>query len=93
MDESQHAVHMRRAIAIARQNALEDRFGGPFGCVIVKDGVVLAEGRNEVISRRDPTCHGEMMAIRAACERLGTHVLSGCVVYTSGEPCPMCFYV
>lgn len=64
--------------------------GGPFGCVIVKDGKVIAKGHNEVLKKKDPTCHGEMMAIHKACKKLGTHDLIGCEVYTTGEPCPMC---
>ncbi len=64
--------------------------GGPFGAVVVRGGEVVASEHNQVLSRRDATCHGEMMAIRAASERLGTHDLSGCEIYTTGEPCPMC---
>lgn len=64
--------------------------GGPFGSVIVKDGEVIARGHNEVIKRGDATCHGEIMAIRRASKKLGTHDLSGCEIYTTGEPCPMC---
>ncbi len=64
--------------------------GGPFGAVIVKDGEVISSGHNEVLSRRDPTAHGEVVAIREASRRLGTHDLSGCEIYTTGEPCPMC---
>ena len=64
--------------------------GGPFGCVIVKDGKVIAKGHNEVLKKKDPTCHGEMMAIHKACKKLGTHDLTGCEAYTTGEPCPMC---
>ena len=64
--------------------------GGPFGCVIVKDGTVIGKGHNEVLLRNDPTCHGEMMAIRDACRTLGTYDLSGCELYTTAEPCPMC---
>lgn len=64
--------------------------GGPFGAAIVKDGEVIASGHNEVIKRHDATCHGEMMAIREASRVLGTHDLSGCEIYTTGEPCPMC---
>ena len=64
--------------------------GGPFGCVIVKDGVVVGRGHNRVLGHHDPTAHGEMEAIRDACARLGTHDLSGCDVYTTGEPCHMC---
>ena len=64
--------------------------GGPFGCVIVRDGRVVGQGHNEVVLRKDPTCHGEMQAIRNACENLGTFDLSGCELYTTAEPCPMC---
>lgn len=64
--------------------------GGPFGAVIVKDDVVVAKGHNQVIKNNDPTCHGEIMAIHKACKKLGTFDLSGCEIYTTGEPCPMC---
>lgn len=64
--------------------------GGPFGCVITKDGEVIAQGHNHVLADNDPTAHGEVYTIRLACERLGTHDLSGCVLYTSSEPCLMC---
>jgi guanine deaminase len=64
--------------------------GGPFGCVIVKDGGVIDSGHNRVIADNDPTAHGEITAIRNACRRLGTIDLSGCTLYTSSEPCPMC---
>ena len=65
--------------------------GGPFGCVIVKEGVVVGEGWNRVIGTNDPTAHGEIVAIRDACVKLKTFNLSGCELYTNGEPCPMCF--
>lgn len=64
--------------------------GGPFGCVIVKDGVVVGKGHNCVLKKKDSTCHGEIEAIRDAEKKLNTHDLSGCVVYTTGEPCAMC---
>lgn len=64
--------------------------GGPFGAVIVKDGQIVGKGHNQVLENQDPTCHGEMMAIRDACKNLGTFDLSGCEIYTTGEPCPMC---
>ncbi|MCR5078864.1 MAG: nucleoside deaminase [Bacilli bacterium] len=64
--------------------------GGPFGCVIVKDGKVIGKGHNQVIKNNDPTCHGEMMAIHDACHNLNSFDLSGCELYTTGEPCPMC---
>ena len=59
--------------------------------MIVKDGVVIGKGHNEVLKRKDPTCHGEIMAIREACKALDTHDLSGCELYTTAAPCPMCF--
>ncbi|MBJ7260216.1 MAG: nucleoside deaminase [Chthoniobacterales bacterium] len=81
---------MRLAIALGEKAALVDGTGGPFGCVIVKDGAVIAEGSNHVLTENDPTWHGEMAAIRAAGKSLGTFNLAGCTLYTSGEPCPMC---
>ncbi len=86
-----HADYMRRAIALAHETAIDEHAGGPFGCVIVKEGNIIAEGANRVIADGDATSHGEMNAIRKACAVLGTHDLSGCVLYTSGEPCPMCY--
>ena len=76
---------MRRAIELARQGT-----AGPFGCVIVKDGVIVGEGYARVFETRDPTAHGEIVAIRAAAQRLGTHDLSGCELYNISVPCPMC---
>ena len=72
------------------ENGIDSGEGGPFGCVIVKDGKIVGRGHNQVVKLKDPTCHGEMMAIRNACSRLGTFDLSGCELYTTGEPCPMC---
>ena len=66
--------------------------GGPFGCVIVKNGEIVGSGHNRVLANNDPTCHGEISAIRDACTKLGTYDLSGCELYTTGEPCPMCLY-
>jgi guanine deaminase len=80
---------MALAIAEARQG-IEKGDGGPFGAVIVKDGKVVGKGHNEVLKNHDATCHGEMMAIRDASKNLGTFDLSGCVLYTTGYPCPMC---
>lgn len=65
--------------------------GGPFGAVIVKDGKVIAKSSNSVTSDNDPTAHAEVNTIRAACKELDTFDLSGCEIYTSCEPCPMCF--
>lgn len=64
--------------------------GGPFGAVIVKDGKIIGRGHNRVVKNGDPTCHGEMEAIRDACKKMGTFDLSGATIYTTGEPCPMC---
>ena len=64
--------------------------GGPFGTAIVRDGVLIASGHNHVLAYNDPTCHGEVDAIRKACKRLGTFDLTGCELYTTGEPCHMC---
>ena len=80
---------METAIEEAR-TGINAGHGGPFGCVIVRDGKIVGRGHNEVVKRHDPTCHGEIMAIRDACEKLGTHDLKGCQLYTTAEPCPMC---
>ncbi|MCI1930896.1 MAG: nucleoside deaminase [Clostridia bacterium] len=64
--------------------------GGPFGSVIVKDRKIVGRGHNCVLLKKDPTCHGEMEAIRDACKNLDTYDLSGCELYTTAEPCPMC---
>lgn len=80
---------LRRAIALATENVLGGT-GGPFGAVIVRDGRIVGEGANSVTSTYDPTAHAEVNAIRAACRALGTFVLTGCELYTSCEPCPMC---
>lgn len=64
--------------------------GGPFGAVVVKDGVIVGQGSNRVTSTNDPTAHAEVVAIRDACQNLNTHQLTGCELYTSCEPCPMC---
>ena len=90
MPDVDHAPFMRRAIALARQSAIVDRTGSPFGCVIVRDGEIVGEGVNQVPTSNDPTAHAEVIAIRDACTALGTYVLSGCTAYTTGEPCPMC---
>lgn len=79
---------MRKAIELSVENVRNG--GGPFGAVIVKDGEIVATGVNRVTASHDPTAHAEVSAIRAACQRLGTFNLSGCEIYTSCEPCPMC---
>lgn len=81
---------MRMAIKEAKKG-IESHHGGPFGAVIVKDGKVVGKGHNQVLKNNDPTCHGEIMAIHKACKNLKTFDLSGCELYTTGEPCPMCY--
>jgi len=81
---------MQRAIAIA-QDGMDSGQGGPFGAVVVKDGKIIAESANNVTSKNDPTAHAEVEAIRKACKKLGSFQLEDCVLYTSCEPCPMCF--
>jgi tRNA(Arg) A34 adenosine deaminase TadA len=80
---------LERAIELSWQgmNSLQ---GGPFGCVVVKDGEIVAEGYNQVTITNDPTAHAEIVAIRNACIKLGTYQLTDCEIYTSCEPCPMC---
>lgn len=84
-----HEEFLRRAIQLAMENVELGR-GGPFGALIVKDSKVVAEGANHVTTAKDPTAHAEVVAIRAACSRLDTFDLGGCVLYASCEPCPMC---
>lgn len=86
-EEDQHFLRM--AIALAREG-MDAGQGGPFGCVIVKDGQVIGRGNNRVTSSNDPTAHAEVVAIRDACYHLGHFQLQDCVLYTSCEPCPMC---
>lgn len=80
---------MQAAIAEAEQGIALGH-GGPFGAVIVKDGQIIGAGHNRVVANNDPTCHGEISAIRDACSHLSTFDLSGADIYTTGEPCPMC---
>jgi tRNA(Arg) A34 adenosine deaminase TadA len=80
---------MRQAIELATENVTLGR-GGPFGAVIVRDGLVIATGVNQVTATNDPTAHAEVTAIRNACRALEDFALPGCTIYTSCEPCPMC---
>jgi guanine deaminase len=80
---------MRRAIELSFRNITSNQ-GGPFGAVVVKDGEIVGEGANQVLATNDPSAHAEVVAIRAACRRLNTFQLSGCDIYSSCEPCPMC---
>ena len=86
MSEAQ--PYLRQAIALARANIGQG--GRPFGALVVRDGVVIATGVNEIHATNDPTAHAEMNAIRAASRALGSPDLGGCTVYASGHPCPMC---
>ena len=81
--------HMRRAIALSLEMMRSGK-GGPFGAVIVQAGNIIAEGFNQVTTSFDPTAHAEVVAIRLACQALQTFDLTGCEIYTSCEPCPMC---
>ena len=80
---------MERAIELG-YSGMENNHGGPFGCVIVKNGAIIAEGNNRVTSDNDPTAHAEIVAIRNACKSLNDFQLDSCEIYTSCEPCPMC---
>jgi len=80
---------LERAIELSAQG-IDQLKGGPFGCVIVKDGKIIGEGCNQVTATNDPTAHAEVVAIRNACKTLNNFQLDGCDVYTSCEPCPMC---
>jgi len=80
---------LERAIELSREGMLSGH-GGPFGCIVVLGEKVVGEGNNQVTSRNDPTAHAEIVAIRAACKKLGTFQLTDCEIYTSCEPCPMC---
>ncbi len=84
-----HENHMREAIRLSMEGVRSGR-GGPFGCVVVRDGKVVGRGGNQVTSTCDPTAHAEIVAIRDACRALGTFQLDDCVLYASCEPCPMC---
>ncbi len=81
---------MQEAVKAAL-TGMNNNDGGPFGCVIVKEGVIVGRGHNKVTSNNDPTAHAEVMAIRDACKNLNSFQLDGCELYTSCEPCPMCF--
>jgi guanine deaminase len=79
----EEAIRLARARMLARE-------GGPFGALVVKDGEIIARGWNQVTSSNDPTAHAEIVAIRAACDKLATFRLTGCTLYVNCEPCPMC---
>jgi guanine deaminase len=89
MEKQEGESFMRIAIELSEKNVRQN-IGGPFGAVIVKDGAIVAASGNRVLVENDPTAHAEISAIRIACQKLGTYDLSGCEIYTSCEPCPMC---
>ena len=81
--------YMKEAIKLSEENLITN-VGGPFGAVIVKDGKIIGKGSNHVLKNNDPTAHAEIMAIREACKNINSYDLSGCELYTSCYPCPMC---
>ncbi|MDV6343851.1 nucleoside deaminase [Nitrosomonas sp. Is37] len=89
MKEAQQIQFMLEAISLSAYGMIHNE-GGPFGCVIVKNNSIIGRGINKVILMNDPTAHAEIIAIRDACQHLGTFQLDGCQIYTSCEPCPMC---
>ena len=84
-----HKAFMSEAVKAALKG-MNNNEGGPFGCIVVKDGEIIGRGNNKVTSTNDPTAHAEVTAIRDACKNIGSFQLDGCIVYTSCEPCPMC---
>ena len=87
--QENHKRFLEKAISIAHKS-MDANTGGPFGCVIVKDGKIIADGTNKVTSSNDPTAHAEIVAIRTACQKLNDFQLPDCTIYASCEPCPMC---
>jgi guanine deaminase len=87
--QNNESYFMAEAVRLAHDNVSSGK-GGPFGAIIVKDNIIIARGTNNVLAHNDPTAHAEVMAIRAACEYLNSFILTGCEIYTSCEPCPMC---
>jgi guanine deaminase len=83
-----HEYFMQEAIRLAEDSVASG--GGPFGSVVVKNGVIIGRGNNRVTVWNDPTAHGEIVAIRDACTHLNSYQLDGCILYTNAEPCPMC---
>jgi guanine deaminase len=87
----QDREHMRQAIELMRKAGVVEKTGGPFGCVIVRDGQVLAAAGNSVLRDNDPSAHAEVNAIRAACKKINAPNIKGATMFTSCEPCPMCY--
>src|SRR5580693_7961662 len=90
-ETDQDREHMRQAIELMRKAGVIEKTGGPFGCVIVRDGEVLAATGNSVLRDNDPSAHAEVNAIRAACKKVGSPHIAGATLYSSCEPCPMCY--
>jgi len=88
-EEGDIRFYLQKAIELSR-TGMDEGIGGPFGCVIVKEGIVVAEGCNRVTFDQDPTAHAEVVAIRKACRALGHFLLTDCLIFCSCEPCPMC---
>lgn len=89
MREKDRTQFMEEAVKAAIKG-MDNNEGGPFGCVVVKDGKIVGRGNNKVTSTNDPTAHAEINAIRDACVNLNSFQLEGCIIFTSCEPCPMC---
>jgi len=87
--ETRDKKFLDRAVELSKRG-MQGGKGGPFGCIVVKGDEIVGEGCNQVTSSNDPTAHAEVVAIRNACEKLGTYQLTECEIYTSCEPCPMC---
>lgn len=87
----QDRAFMRQALELMRRAGVVDKTGGPFGAVVVLDGEILAVAGNSVLRDNDPSAHAEVNALRAACRKVGNPHLAGAVMYSSCEPCPMCF--
>ena len=83
-------IKFMKAAVNAALEGMNKNEGGPFGCIVVKDGKIIGRGNNKVTSTNDPTAHAEVNAIREACKKLNSFQLEGCEIYTSCEPCPMC---
>lgn len=90
MEDSVKMNEFMAAAAAESEINIASNEGGPFGAVVVKGGAIVGRGHNRVLAKHDPTCHGEIEAIRDACAKLGTYDLTGCELYTSCYPCPMC---
>ena len=87
--DNHNTEFIKIAVQLSKEGS-DNNKGGPFGCVVVKDGKIIGKGYNRVTSTNDPTAHAEIVAIREACENLNAFQLDGCEIYTSCEPCPMC---